>query len=476
MITRDRYISHIRKYSTNEMILLGCRITRDMHDKGCFPYYLNDKSRKQEFFITPWEVLNITFDSIKYSNDYRSNQISEDDFLTLISYNRQIQDQESKFDEIDEYLVTNILFGLSQEEFWFQNIGNELHDFSRNCEIFKIGLKENTKFLEDALKSELDMTFSEYNYNIWILLLASMYYDDFANIKNSPNLKNEIIQEDLLNKIIKYYTASYEDIRKSNIKKNVFFTKPFVETSKGKILLTSPYYLYKLLSNGLYWVIRNYYRKKGSQNFINEFGLWFEKYLEQVLDTYLQQEQFEKIAEPINDKKADWVIISDKYIILLEQKSSLAKLGLKQINPNHNDMMEYLKKLSEGYIQLEESKRYYSKLYNNKIIIKILVHYENLYMSEQIQETIDDLINNNSSDVMMASIYEVEGLIYLLYKDKREFEKLIDKKIKLETQKDINGRSFEKLLGEFNVESDYVANKLKYVDDLKRKILEHSKS
>jgi hypothetical protein len=471
MVNRDDYISYIRRFPTDEIIINGYKLTKEMHDDKCIQCYLNDKCKKQNFFITPWEVLDISFDSVKYSNDFRNRVIGENDLLKLISYHRQLRDKESNFDNIDkDFLISNIVFGLSQEEFWFQKVGYELSDYSRNHEILKIGLRENDKIITDALNSEIGMSFDEYNWNMWVLLVISMVSCDFTNLDTS-NLKKIIVNEDILNKIIAYYTATYDDVRKSNVNKNIFFTKPFIKTSKGKTLLTSPFYLYRLFSNGLYWVIRNYYVKSCSQVFINGFGTWFEKYLEQVFNTYLKNYQFEKITEPNNLKKADWAIISKKYLIILEQKSALAKLELKQINPNNDELLKYFKKLSEGYEQLEESKKFYSKKYNNKETVKILVHYENLYIPEQNQDTIEKLIDYNNKDVLMANISEVEGLIYLMSKDESEFEKLIERKLILEKDNYNEGRSFAKLLDEFKVELDYTVNKLTYLDKLKAKML-----
>lgn len=469
MISRDDYISYIRKFPTDEIIIYGNKLTKEMHDQKCFQYYLNDKCKKQNFFITPWEVLDITFDSIKYSNDYRSKDIEENDFLKLISYHRQLRDQETNFDNIEsDFLINNIIFGLSQEEFWFQNVEYELSDYSRNFEVIKIGLKEDDIIITDALNSEIGMSVDEYNWNMWILLVISMITYDFTYIESS-NLKKIIINDVLLNKIITYYTATYDDIRKSNVNKNIFFTKSFVKTSKGKILLTSPYYLYRVFSNGLYWLTRNHYAKLDSQLFVNKFGTWFEKYVEQVLKTYLKSYQFEKIVEPKKEKKADWAIISNKYILLLEQKSALAKLGLKQINPDNGELLIYFQKLSEGYEQLEKSEKFYSNMYENKTIIKILVHYEKLYIPEQSQDTIEKLVNIR--DVFMANISEVEGLIYLLSESESKFENLIERKLILEKENYNEGRSFDKLLSELKIELDYTVNKLKHVDELKAKIL-----
>lgn len=83
MISRDDYISYIRKFPTDEIINHGYKLTKEMHDDKCIQYYLNDKCKKQNFFITPWEVLDISFDSVKYGNDYRSRVIGENDYLKL---------------------------------------------------------------------------------------------------------------------------------------------------------------------------------------------------------------------------------------------------------------------------------------------------------------------------------------------------------------------------------------------------------
>jgi hypothetical protein len=463
----EEHKSHIRKYPTEKMLLYGSEITRDMYKNNQCMYYLNAESAKYKFFITPWEVMDLSFESIMYSNDYRNNIIDEKGYLRLVNELRTLGDKENNFEGREqEHFLTTMLFGLAQEEFWMQEQGLEFHNFSRNYEILDIGLRKNPKLVKDALENEIGISFEQYNACLWVIVAAALIISDFSDIRAIYELfkYNSKITYEALNKFISYYTSSYREVRETKVNKNVFYLKPFIETSKRKRILSSIYYVKRLLSNGLYWVVRNYYMKQKSQEFVNAFGDWFELYLEQVLNTYLEHNQYERIQPHTTSKVADWVIRTEKFILILEQKSALAKLSIKQMYPDKNEVLKYLDRLSEGYIQLEESEKYYRQLYKNKHIVKVLVHYEELFVSEQIEDSMRKLIKDDMNQVMMAHISDVEGLIYLLNKDERKFNDLMDEKIKLEIDKSPEGRSFKQLLGRYEIEIDYTNNKLRHHD------------
>ena len=64
--------------------------------------------------------------------------------------------------------------------------------------------------------------------------------------------------------------------------------------------------------------------------FINEFGIYFENYVEQLFKDCLVQEAYYKIDESGSNKKADWVVEFEDYIFIIEQKSMLASIMIKK--------------------------------------------------------------------------------------------------------------------------------------------------
>lgn len=72
-------------------------------------------------------------------------------------------------------------------------------------------------------------------------------------------------------------------------------------------------------------MIRNYYYDIKSQLFTNDFGIYFEKYVENLFEFYLNDISYFKLNEIKGKKIADLVIELDKYIIIIEceEKSNI---------------------------------------------------------------------------------------------------------------------------------------------------------
>lgn len=83
-----------------------------------------------------------------------------------------------------------------------------------------------------------------------------------------------------------------------------------------------------LFSNSNYWIIRNKYNTIGSQNFINAFGIYFEKYVEELLSRCLIENEYIKIPVNNTEKRADWKLNIEGFNILVEQKSTIPVLGI----------------------------------------------------------------------------------------------------------------------------------------------------
>ncbi|WP_129692452.1 hypothetical protein [Gottfriedia acidiceleris] len=291
-----------------------------------------------------------------------------------------------------------------------------------------------------------------------LLYLLSTNCVDYTNIhtilseKSAFQLKGEEVQA-----VLNYYTGDYTYYR-NQMDKTCFLQKPFIQTQSGKLVLVNVFYLAKIMSYGVYWIVRNFYMKKKSSLFINGFGHYFEKYFEEVLLTYVESNSITKIEEDNKIKRADWLIEADKYILIIEQKSALAKTSVKNITPNIDDLDRFLKRLDEGFEQLISTEAQFKERYPNKRIVKMLLHYEDLFVPELLEERIDSKFNRNM--VFLIHISEMEKLISLLEDNEELFNLVIKQKIELEESKSIHGRSLGQILTQFECYSnDYLRKK-----------------
>lgn len=117
----------------------------------------------------------------------------------------------------------------------------------------------------------------------------------------------------------------------------------YVRTSKGREVISVNCFLNLFLcEHSIMWLVRNYYKKKDSQKFVDRFGMWFEKYLGELLREYVGESDFQKICEE-RDMRADWRAQLDKYSFLIEQKSALLRIDVKQQVSNLYSLKEFEK-------------------------------------------------------------------------------------------------------------------------------------
>ena len=105
--------------------------------------------------------------------------------------------------------------------------------------------------------------------------------------------------EEKIEKIIEYYAVNYQQIRSCGLKKQIFYSKPFVKTQRHKqTLLVSMHLLQIAFADGLYWMERDYYLKNQmGQKFLNAFGNMFEDYFQELAEMYLLRDMWGKISE-----------------------------------------------------------------------------------------------------------------------------------------------------------------------------------
>ena len=250
---------------------------------------------------------------------------------------------------------------------------------------------------------------------------------------------------------------------------NILKYNPIVHSQKyqDKYIITNIPALLISFSEFIYWTIRNYYNSIESRDFTTYFGHCFEYYLNDFFIEY--NINAEKIDED-NDKKPDWKIETNNYIFLIEQKAGLYPMDTRSITSNNrfDALNSYLKNnIEKAFIQLNNY-----KIKSNKIIIRICLTFEQIYMTELVQEIVLPTISNITDQHLnwIVPINEFEKLFIILSEDEDKFNSIIEEKIRLEKNLDKNGRGFDKLLETYK--NKYTNEKIDYFHQILNEELE----
>ncbi|WP_319201363.1 hypothetical protein [uncultured Ilyobacter sp.] len=476
----------LKKFNLQELLYLISEETREMISKEDFKkdiFYYSRKKIPKKTWVLPWNLLKLSFLAIKQSNDYRSTIPKEKDVYRLATYfnnndKNLFENPQFKKLKYDDEKLLIILFGLSQEQFGYQLCHKNYEGFIRSIILLNIIPKEiNSKLnLNEVLKEEVGFNIDSFNELLYILVGFSFIRTDFNNIKIKNDVTKRLpsVTEENFKRIINYYTINYSEIRNNSLGTHNFSGKPIIKTDKNKLIISNHFMMSNLLSYGLYWVIRNHYRVKGTQEFTDEFGRYFESYAEKLFKHYLPNNMYEKIPERENMEMPDWKIETEKYILLLEQKSTLAPIKVKGMSPDINGLRDYMKKFLKAIKQLDSGEKVYE---NGKQTIKIIVHFETLYVSELLKEPLLRIPKLNPSkyeNLFFASMDELEILIDLLNKNEKLFEKIIEEKLRVEKESNLqDGRSFDKIFEKYDInENNYIntlENNLPFFDKFRER-------
>ncbi len=389
--------------------------------------------RDVEVSLSAWDIPDMIYTSICESNDYRKGHMTIDMAAYVANLYRGFEDDKSGIDYLENAPMEEIftyLMGMTYEQFAFQNLAWTLQNFNRNyhilvasdkiCrdEIIDISIIVEEQFgfgLDDLLMSE-----------IAILWLCSKHSDPLTapeNIYEEKFPKN--VTKEKIKKIIEYYSVDYKKVQKSVIKKQIFYSKPFVKTEKHKqILLVCMHLLQMTFADDLCWLERDYYLNKGKgQKFLNEFGKMFEEYFEELAQLYLQKNMWDKIPEG-KEKSADFYIQFEKVIFIFELKSGTLGIGAKQQVPEV-ELIEkfYSRNILEAYKQLKASEKAYQD--KGKLIIKVFLLYEFTNNTQIMMSSLPEIFDKDKN-MYILTISDLEMFLATYKYDRQKFEGIIN--------------------------------------------------
>lgn len=452
----------LRKYKLYDLVYAISEISREMFIDFKFMKIYN----RNPTMVSVWDMIGLSYIGIcKCSESEKKSLKNNNDVLSILKkyvkykrkkYLKELNKNKENISNLN--LITYISFGHAQEQLPHQSRYLMIEDSTRNFELLNI-LRNNSKNIDvdNIMQETFGMNFEEFIYNFSGLLFIATLSSDITDINIDSIIKNnKNISYEKLFKIREYYSASYEDFRKSKLGKQYLKLKPIVKTSDNRYIVINTYLLYEKLIDGAYWVIRDYYEKRGKQTFVNEFGKIYEIYLENLFDRYLKEYKYEKLEESMEEKRCDWKVKTNKYTILIEQKSSLININTKDLYTDIKTIEKYLlEKLSKAFIQLDSTEKQIS---SDKIVIKLALVYENLYIPEVLECKIKEILNSEDKEIkneynntFLIETREIERLMYILSTDENLFNKIIERKLEADEMPQGEKRSFLTIMEEFGV-------------------------
>lgn len=477
-MTMPNLESEIRKYKLDELLILNASLSRDLFLQG--KAFKEIEIRKgigafsQSFYqyLTAWGLSDLSFVAIKNSNDYRAKVPEGNDILhlndLLIGLSDDLADEKIKHLKAQD-IKAHILFGLSQKQFWYQDIVRGRAVVNNFLRYFILLDQIPLKYFPSYRKPNDDLiditgfdihSLSQLLLAIWSYVLTTSV---ILRITLSKELKEALPlwTEENIYKCISIFMGDYNFYRNPSHANNPLFFRPIIKTDTNKLIVSNIFILGRKFYEGIYWIIRDEYRKKNSQAFINNFGNYYEKYAEEILSFYLEPHQYERIKKG-KGKKADWLIDTKDYLLIIEQKSCLMTASLKEEYPLLPELDGYLDNFREAYLQIKET---IADLGNSgKAIIKLVLHFEKIYVGEAVvKERLHKLCECDIKDLsnyFLIDTEEFERLIQVFSEDEEIFNRIIRTKIIYEANTPPGeGREFK-----YIISKHYRTQNIKFLD------------
>ena len=381
--------------------------------------------------LSAWDIPNMAYLSITNSNDYRNDIMTEQLAGRVVNLYRGYENKHSGSEYIGNNGLPSIfkyLMGMSYEQFKYANPAWIYQNYNRNYHMLIGSPNINREKIVDinVITNELfGLTAEELLAVEWIIWwLCSIHPDPLSAPEELYREKeNSILTKKNLERVISYYSVTYEQVRNSSLRKQIFYNKPFVITQKTKETIAVSFYLVQMMiADGLYWLIRDYYHNNHwGTKFIIAFGEMFEDYFEELAGLYLPKNSWHKIPEE-RKKSADYYVEVDEAVFLFELKSGLLGLGAKQQVPDVGQIdIFYNRNIKEAYEQLKASEQEYK---GEKPVIKVFLLYESMTNTQMIVGSLPEIFEQDPRCYIMT-IDDLEMLLATYKKDKSRFDDVV---------------------------------------------------
>ena len=492
---KERYQKIIRRFTTCDLLeyFSAMSIKSYQTDKKGFvivdvPYYNTKTGARgitRGFGYGQWELVQVCYSAIKYSNDYRGEKVNESSFYHLINENKIYDEKVENIKDMDRIKLFEHLQCLTNIQFDYQTLG-VVNKFNRMYQIM-VNINKNKNYNQtnevcyiDFSKKFEEITGIEYNkfikvYYLLILLSTGRKNTNIYDIIEDIQFDTEKLGFSIgdVKQVIELISKDYNFYKNSD-NWNLLRFYPIVKTSKreNNYIISNIFSLILSFPNAIYWIIRNYYSEINSNDFTIYFGKCFEYYLNELLDYYNINYKKLKESKKQKEKMPDWKIETDKYVFLVEQKSALFPIDTRTSDKEeryHKIEAYFNNNIIKAFKQLND----YRINNTDKKVIRICLTFEKIYMEENVKYIIEQNMQFDSDKNLnwIINIDEFEILMDIMSNNEQKFNEIIEKKIELEVKQDKNGRSFEKLLGGYKY--NYTGKQINHFEKIADKIKEN---
>lgn len=453
----------VQKYSLESMLKAVSIWAFDLYnnpdkDMGYFAGNRFYKPSIEKVMLVQTWLIDLVYELINY-NHYGQEDISLNEALKLIGlYGNYKNDTEhTLYSKKDIFLYVYGFFGEQrriQSNSYFEEFAREkyiLEEISKCSEANCYNIDYKDEFFQ-----ETSFSTDVYSANLFSIFAMFVLNSSIASKENviQYHSKSPINSDDILF-MMDNYSISIEEIRNHPLRRQALYTKPIIKMDNYYIA-TNPFLLLALFANSNYWILRNKYYNIQSLNFLNAFGIYFEKYVEEIFQHCLNENEYIKIpvSNKNKEKRSDWKLNLQGFNILVEQKSTLPVLGIKQNQPDIQAMKKHiLKAWGEAVEQLSETEKHY-----NLKFIKIILVYDEYFKSEALEELFKlrtDLYNDGN--YWLINIREFEMLMMLYHNDKDLFNTIVNEKMESESVFSLDGRELSFFLDKYHItKNDYL--------------------
>jgi hypothetical protein len=448
---RDELEVELRKHKLDSLLLLIADKSREMFNKGesletiTWNRRIGGLTESFNQLMLIWGLADLSYRAIKCSNDYRAQESKLDDLFKLNNLLAKVTDQEAgrrSSIKITEQAKVDIFVGLPQTQFWWQDIARNRAGIVYHFLRYYLLLREMPNYFPDLKHPDKDLQeitgfgiddFSKLLFACYALLLTAPSSEfSIINVDVKVTQKNPVVTSDNIKKCLSFFTADYLYYRQETHPNNPLFFRPVIQTQSKRLIVANAFLFIKKFYEGIYWIIRDKYMQNNSQDFTNAFGHYYEKYIESLLSYYLKPGVFQKIG---NDKGgADWIVYTDKYRLIIEQKSSLMSVKLKKEYPSLEELDKYLVNFNKACAQLRKTNNAIKE--NNRITVNLILHFEKLYFKEAFVKKELLKLGGNDFDQLrnyyLIDTEEFEQLIQVLSEDTNAVNEILDSKIAYE--------------------------------------------
>ena len=420
------FITEIKKINTDGLILRFAERSIEMFKaqesttKVEIPVLRYGRSQRLCVALSAWDIPSIDYLAVKHSNDYRDGK-KKCSVEQLVNLYRDYDNEHHTPDALNDPNlpldnIFRIILGMTAEQFQHSRMLWAFERFSRNYYILLAAkdFKHRALIDVDGIVKE---TFG-YGANDYIAVLFTIFWLCLQNPLplNAPSTlyhrkESSVLTEENIKTFVAQYTCTYGELRDSPLEKQLLYSKPFIKTQKtGITIMSSMYLVAMLIGNGLYWVVRDYYREKKQQTFVNAFGLLFEDYITDLANTYCSVGEWRYLEEG-RKKQSDFYFDFGSARLIVEAKSALLGLDGRQQVPNTDTIDRFYRNtIQEAYQQLQSS---YSELFpvTPTPLLKIILLYDEFSNTAIIEQSISEMFLNDPICYIMT-VRDFEILLY----------------------------------------------------------------